>query len=166
MIEINQEFTEFFNDPKRERLTGWQIFYFFRDRHRGLFTRRGPGRRRLRPDPKLLTRALGRAVGRFECDPRRAKYQHQHASLFERPDIGDNVGDLAARQIYVRHYGMRIHEEGRERFRGRYFVRDRGKTRRVRIGSRLIGRDQMAGGAPALGDDLALCRIGGKSAER
>jgi len=56
-------------------------------------------------------------VDRFECDPRRAKYQHQHASLFERPDIGDNVGDLAARQIHVAHYGMRIRKEGRERFR-------------------------------------------------
>jgi hypothetical protein len=28
VIEINQEFTEFFNDPKRERLTGWQSFIF------------------------------------------------------------------------------------------------------------------------------------------
>jgi hypothetical protein len=28
VIEINQEFTEFFNDPKRERLTGWQCFIF------------------------------------------------------------------------------------------------------------------------------------------
>jgi hypothetical protein len=27
-IEINKEFTEFFNDPKRERLTGWQNFIF------------------------------------------------------------------------------------------------------------------------------------------
>jgi hypothetical protein len=28
VIEINKEFTEFFNDPKRERLTGWQSFIF------------------------------------------------------------------------------------------------------------------------------------------
>ena len=28
MIEINKEFTDFFNDPKRERLTGWQRFIF------------------------------------------------------------------------------------------------------------------------------------------
>jgi uncharacterized protein YjbI with pentapeptide repeats len=28
VIEINREFTEFFNDPKRERLTGWQSFIF------------------------------------------------------------------------------------------------------------------------------------------
>jgi hypothetical protein len=28
VIEINKEFTEFFNDPKRERLTGWQRFIF------------------------------------------------------------------------------------------------------------------------------------------
>ncbi len=27
-IEINKEFTEFFNDPKRKRLTGWQSFIF------------------------------------------------------------------------------------------------------------------------------------------
>ena len=102
----------------------------------------------------------------IKCDSRRAKYQHQHASLFERPDIGNDVGDLLAGETHVRHYGMRIHEEGRERFRGRYFVRDRGKTRRIRIGSRLIGRDQMAGGAPALGDDLALRGIRGKSPGR
>jgi len=38
--------------------------------------------------------------------------------------------------------GCGIRKEGRERFRGRYFVRDRGKTRRVRISSRLIGRDR------------------------
>jgi len=47
VIEINQEFTEFFNDPKRERFDRLAKFYFFRDRHRGLFTRRDPGRRRL-----------------------------------------------------------------------------------------------------------------------
>ncbi len=28
VIEINKEFAEFFNDPKRERLTGWQSFIF------------------------------------------------------------------------------------------------------------------------------------------
>jgi hypothetical protein len=28
VIEINKEFTDFFNDPKRERLTGWQRFIF------------------------------------------------------------------------------------------------------------------------------------------
>lgn len=28
VIEINKEFTAFFNDPKRERLTGWQSFVF------------------------------------------------------------------------------------------------------------------------------------------
>jgi hypothetical protein len=28
MIEINKEFTDFFNDPKRKRLTGWQSFFF------------------------------------------------------------------------------------------------------------------------------------------
>ena len=28
MIEVNKEFTEFFNDPERERLTGWQSFIF------------------------------------------------------------------------------------------------------------------------------------------
>ena len=28
VIEINKEFTEFFNDPKRKRLTGWQSFFF------------------------------------------------------------------------------------------------------------------------------------------
>ena len=28
VIEVNQEFAEFFNDPKRERLTGWQSFVF------------------------------------------------------------------------------------------------------------------------------------------
>jgi hypothetical protein len=28
VIEINKEFTEFFNHPKRERLTGWQSFIF------------------------------------------------------------------------------------------------------------------------------------------
>jgi hypothetical protein len=28
VIEINKEFTEFFNDPNRERLTGWQTFIF------------------------------------------------------------------------------------------------------------------------------------------
>jgi hypothetical protein len=27
-IEINKEFTAFFDDPKRERLTGWQSFVF------------------------------------------------------------------------------------------------------------------------------------------
>ena len=27
-IEGNKEFTEFFNDPKRERLSGWQSFIF------------------------------------------------------------------------------------------------------------------------------------------
>jgi O-antigen/teichoic acid export membrane protein len=27
-IEINKEFTEFFNDPERQRLTGWQGFIF------------------------------------------------------------------------------------------------------------------------------------------
>jgi hypothetical protein len=26
VIEINKEFTDFFSDPKRERLTGWQSF--------------------------------------------------------------------------------------------------------------------------------------------
>ena len=26
--EVNQEFTEFFNDPDRKRLTGWQSFVF------------------------------------------------------------------------------------------------------------------------------------------
>jgi hypothetical protein len=28
VIEVNKEFTEFFNDPKRERLTAWQSFIF------------------------------------------------------------------------------------------------------------------------------------------
>jgi hypothetical protein len=28
VIEINKEFAEFFNDPKHERLTGWQSFIF------------------------------------------------------------------------------------------------------------------------------------------
>jgi hypothetical protein len=28
VIEINKEFTTFFDDPKRERLTGWQSFIF------------------------------------------------------------------------------------------------------------------------------------------
>jgi hypothetical protein len=28
IIEINKEFTDFFNDPKRERLTGFQTFFF------------------------------------------------------------------------------------------------------------------------------------------
>ena len=28
MIEINKEFTDFFNDPNRTRLTGWQSFVF------------------------------------------------------------------------------------------------------------------------------------------
>ncbi len=28
VIEINKEFTEFFNDPERKRLTGWQSFFF------------------------------------------------------------------------------------------------------------------------------------------
>jgi hypothetical protein len=28
VIEINKEFTEFFNDPERKRLTGWQSFIF------------------------------------------------------------------------------------------------------------------------------------------
>jgi hypothetical protein len=28
VIEINREFTDFFNDPKRERLTGFQMFVF------------------------------------------------------------------------------------------------------------------------------------------
>jgi hypothetical protein len=28
VVGINQEFSEFFNDPKRERLTGWQSFIF------------------------------------------------------------------------------------------------------------------------------------------
>jgi hypothetical protein len=28
VIEINKEFTEFFDDPKRERLTAWQTFIF------------------------------------------------------------------------------------------------------------------------------------------
>ena len=28
VIEINKEFTAFFDDPKRERLTGWQGFIF------------------------------------------------------------------------------------------------------------------------------------------
>jgi len=28
VIEINKEFTEFFNDPERKRLTGWQSFVF------------------------------------------------------------------------------------------------------------------------------------------
>jgi hypothetical protein len=28
VIEINKEFTDFFNDPKRERLTGWQSGIF------------------------------------------------------------------------------------------------------------------------------------------
>ena len=61
---------------------------------------------------------------------------------------------------------MRIGQESRERFRGLYLVRNRGETRRIRIGLRLIGRDQMAGGAPALGDDLAFRRIAGESAVR
>jgi small-conductance mechanosensitive channel len=28
VIEINKEFTDFFNDPERKRLTGWQGFIF------------------------------------------------------------------------------------------------------------------------------------------
>ena len=28
VIEINKEFTAFFDDPKRKRLTGWQSFIF------------------------------------------------------------------------------------------------------------------------------------------
>jgi hypothetical protein len=28
VIEIKKEFTEFFNDPERNRLTGWQSFFF------------------------------------------------------------------------------------------------------------------------------------------
>ena len=28
VIEINKEFTEFFDDPERKRLTGWQSFIF------------------------------------------------------------------------------------------------------------------------------------------
>jgi hypothetical protein len=28
VIEINKEFTDFFNDPERKRLTGWQSFVF------------------------------------------------------------------------------------------------------------------------------------------
>jgi hypothetical protein len=28
VIEINKEFTDFFNDPERERLTSWQSFIF------------------------------------------------------------------------------------------------------------------------------------------
>jgi hypothetical protein len=39
-------------------------------------------------------------------------------------------------------------------------------TRRIGIRLRLIGRDQMAGGAPALGDDLAFRRIASESAVR
>ena len=28
IVELNKEFTDFFDDPKRERLAGWQIAYF------------------------------------------------------------------------------------------------------------------------------------------
>jgi hypothetical protein len=28
VIEINKEFTNFFNDPERKRLTGWQVLSF------------------------------------------------------------------------------------------------------------------------------------------
>jgi hypothetical protein len=28
VIEVNKEFTDFFNDPYRQRLTGWQSFIF------------------------------------------------------------------------------------------------------------------------------------------
>jgi hypothetical protein len=61
---------------------------------------------------------------------------------------------------------MRIGQEGRELLRRGFFTRDRGKTRRIRIGPRLIGRDQMASGAPALGDDSAFRRIGGPSSNQ
>jgi hypothetical protein len=47
-----------------------------------------------------------------------------------------------------------------------FFTRDRGKTRRIRIGPRLIWRNQMASGAPALGDDPAFRRIGGPSSNQ
>jgi hypothetical protein len=28
IVELNKEFTDFFDDPKRERLAGWQLAYF------------------------------------------------------------------------------------------------------------------------------------------
>ena len=35
----------------------------------------------------------------------------------EAPDIGHDIRDLAAREIHVRHFGMRIAEEGPSAFR-------------------------------------------------
>ena len=28
IVELNKEFGDFFHDPNRERLKGWQVFYF------------------------------------------------------------------------------------------------------------------------------------------
>ena len=76
--------------------------------------------------------------------------------------MSHNVGDPFAREIHVRHFGMRIGQESREED---FILCTTEATRRIGIHLRLIGRDQMAG-APALGDDLAFRRIASESAVR
>jgi hypothetical protein len=66
VIEINKEFSAFFDDPKRERLTGWQSFIFSVIAMVGFCPRRDPDRRRLRPNPKLLTRVRDSSSSRVD----------------------------------------------------------------------------------------------------
>jgi hypothetical protein len=44
------------------------------------------------------------------------------ASPIERPDIGGDVGDLAARQIHVRHFWMRIVRKAERAFADFFFA--------------------------------------------
>lgn len=88
------------------------------------------------------------------------------ASGAKAPDIRNNILNLTARKIHVRHSRMRIREEGLEAAGGQFHPRDRGKTRHIGDGTRLLGRDEMAGSAPALRDNLTFGRIGGERVKR
>ena len=56
VIEINKEFTAFFDDPEARTIDRLAEFYLFRDGHRGLGARPDPARRRHGPDSKFVTR--------------------------------------------------------------------------------------------------------------
>ena len=53
---------------------------------------------------------------------------------------------------------MRVHQEPLQPGGGIGFSRNGGKARHVGLGVGLVGRDQVAFGTPAFGDDLATCR--------
>ncbi len=77
-------------------------------------------------------------------------------------DIGGEIVRLVARQLHVRHLRVRVHQEARDRVgveAGN--LGDRGERRHAVPPVRLVGRDDVAGRAPAFRQRLAVIDVGG-----